>query len=96
MPFNIAQFKDYILEQFRGVDKRIDASEEKTRVLAEHIAETDKEAVRLQAVYETDHMPKAELERRLTRLEVKVAVWSSVGGLLGGAIVAAIVEWFRL
>ena len=88
--FNMDQFKETMLTEFERLHGRIDVTEDRVQEIAVKLIETDKEAVRLRAVYESDHMPKVDIESRIRTLEVKVTLFSAIGSILGAAIVTAV------
>ena len=92
MAFNLQQFKESLEEQFDRVHARIDAAEHRVHEIAAKQVETDKDAVRLKAIYESEHIPKTELERRITKLETNQVIYICIGSIIGGAIVTGILK----
>ncbi len=86
MAFNLQQFKDEIYAAFARLTKSDEVLEDKIHQQAMKLVETDKRAVRLEAIYETDHMPRVQLEARLKALEVKMAIYVGAGSIIGAGL----------
>lgn len=92
MPFDVQQFKEYLALELERLYERDRANEGEIHVLAAKLVETDKAAVELRTLYTSDHMPKQEIERRITRLEINQVIYIGIGSLVGAAIVTGIVK----